>query len=782
MVYRDGAGTGGAVLGFLRKYGEVLAAGLGLAAAAVSWAAGQPEIGRLLFALTAIYGAAAALFLVVVDLVHRRLGVDIVALLALVGALGIREYLAGAVITLMLTGGRALEAFAAGRAERELRLLVERTPRLARVRRHGGVETIGLDAVRPGDVLLVATAEIVPVDGILLSAAGTFDESALTGEPLPVTRSRGSPVASGVVNAASPIDLEARATAADSTYARVVDLVQEAHAHPAPFVRLADRYAAAFVGLALAGAGAAWLFSGDIVRAVAVLVIATPCPLILAVPIALVGGLSRAAQRGVIIKGGGVLEALGTCPTLLIDKTGTLTRGHPTVSAVVAAPGFDLAPAIRAAGALEQVSQHVVAQSISQYARLSSPMLPVPDDVEETPGAGIAGRVDAHAVRVGTASFVGASTALAWVRRVRRQAESDGALAVFVGMDGVPVGALLLHDPIRPDSAHTLRLIRTTHVRRIVMVTGDREETAAAVAAILGLDDVKAECSPEDKMAAVRIEQGTARTIMVGDGINDAPALAVADVGIAVGIRGASSATETADAVLLVDSLERVHEALVIARRTVRIARDSVLLGMGLSIAGMAAAALGLLPPLWGAIAQEGIDVLAILNALRSLTIPVLSHRRDPAASERAIRFTQEHADLWDGLDALREAADGLVEEEDARAALVMVRRAEQVLRTRILPHERGEERELYPALAALYGDAVLWSLRRTHGEIIHLSRRLARLLDAIDAEEPDPVDVAELRRSLYALHAILRLHTAEEEEEYAVLVESSDRPMARTR
>ena len=781
MVYRGGAGTGGAFLDVLRKYGEVLAVGLGLALAAVSWAAGHPEIGRLLLALTTIYGAAAALFLVVVDVAHRRLGVDILALLALVGALGIREYLAGAVIALMLTGGRALEAFAAGRADHELRLLVERTPRLARVRQHGTVETIGLDAVRPGDVLLVATAEIVPVDGILLSASGTFDESALTGEPLPVTRSRGSTVASGVVNAASPIDLEARATAADSTYAHVVDLVQQAHAHPAPFVRLADRYAVAFVGVALAGAGAAWLFSGDIVRAVAVLVIATPCPLILAVPIALVGGLSRAAQRGVIIKGGGVLEALSTCSTLLIDKTGTLTRGHPSVSATVAAPGADMAPVIRAAGALEQISQHVVAQSISEYARLSSALLPVPDNVAETPGAGLAGHVEGHAVRVGTASFVGAPAAWAWVRKVGRRAEVDGALAVFVAMDGVPVGALLLHDPIRSDSAHTLRLIRTTHVRRIVMVTGDREEAAMAVATILGLDDVRAECSPEDKMAAVRSEQETARTIMVGDGINDAPALAVADVGVAVGIRGASSATETADAVLLVDSLERVYEALVIARGSVRIARDSVVLGMGLSVAGMAAAALGFLPPVWGAIAQEGIDVLAILIALRALSIPVLSHPRDSAVSDRAIRYTREHADVRDGLDALQEAADGLVE-QDVRVALAMVRRAEQVLRTRILPHELGEERELYPALAALYGDAVLWGLRRTHGEIIYLSRRLARLLDAIDADEPDPVDVAELRRSLYALHGILRLHTAEEEEEYAMLVEPADRSIVRTR
>ena len=516
-------------------------------------------------------GLAYACWVAVAAIARGRLSVDVIALLALAGAIAVDELLAAAVISVMLASGRALEDWAAYRARRDLSALLARAPRTARRYRDGSLETVPLDEVVAGDLLLVAAGDVIPVDGALAADAAVLDESALTGEALPVQHARGDALRSGTVNAAGPFDLRATTSAADSTYAGIVRLVSEAESAQAPFVRLADRYALWFLPLSLAVAGVAWALGGA-ARAVAVLVVATPCPLILAAPVALVSGLSAAARRGIVVKNGGVLERLARCTTVLLDKTGTLTAGQPAVTAIVPAGALDPEEILGLAASLDQASGHVLATAVVRAAAERGCPLDQPADVTEQPGQGIDGTVAGRRVRLGRADWAGVSGTPPWVRAVRRRAWLDGALTVFVAVDGTPAGALLLEDRIRPDARQTIRALRRGGITRIVLATGDRAEAASAVGALTGVDEVLAELTPEAKLDAVRREQRRAAVIMTGDGINDAPALALADVGVAMGARGSTASSEAADAVLTVDHLGRLGEAAALARRTRRIA------------------------------------------------------------------------------------------------------------------------------------------------------------------------------------------------------------------
>jgi heavy metal translocating P-type ATPase len=741
----------------------------GLAAGGILHLAGAGGAGDTAWLAAAVCGSAYALWAMADALRQGRVGVDVIALLALVGAIAVGELLAAAVISVMLASGRALEAWAAGRAEHDLRALLERAPRTARRYAGDSIQTVELEAIVPGDLLLVAPGELVPVDGTLAGTPAILDESALTGEPRPVERAPGEPVRSGVVNAGDPVDLRATATAQDSTYAGIVRLVSEAQRSQAPFVRLADRYALWFLGVSLAAAGIAWAIAGP-ARAVAVLVVATPCPLILAAPVALVSGLSIAARRGVVVKGGAVLEMLARCTTLLVDKTGTLTSGRPSLTTIIPAGPLPASEVLSLAASLDQVSQHVLASAIVGTARQRQCELILPDHVEEVPGQGIRGFVAGRQVAVGKAAWVGVTGTPAWAKAARRRARLDGALTVFVAADGQPAGVLLLDDPVRPDAGRTIRALRSGGIKRIVMVTGDRGEVANTVGAMIGVDEVLAERTPAEKLDAVRVEHGQAPTIMVGDGINDAPALALADVGVAMGARGATASSEAADAVLTVDRLERLGEAAALARRTQRIARQSALAGMAMSLAAMAAAAAGLLPAVWGALLQELIDVAVILNALRALHPGEAGiHLAAPDAA-LARRFQAEHESIRAGIGQLRTAADALGSAPPG-AAMAQVRRAYQLLTEQIGPHEQAEEQELYPALNRLLGgsDATA-TMSRAHAEIAHQIRRLGQLLSDIGTGTPDDVDLADLRSLLYGLHAILRLHTIQEDENYLSL------------
>ena len=733
--------------------------------------AGLGAGGNLVWIIAAGCGIALSLYSMVESLLVGRLGVDVIALLALVGAVAVGEYLAGAVISLMLASGRALEGWAAGQARRELQALLERAPKSAHRYQDGGLVVIALDQVIPGDLLLVASGEVVPVDGSLVSASAVLDESALTGEPLPVERSLGDRVRSGVVNAGSPLDLRATTSAADSTYAGVVRLVAEAERSQAPVVRLADRYALGFLAVTLVAAGIAWSVGGAS-RAVAVLVVATPCPLILAAPVALVSGLSRAAKRGVIVKGGAVLERIATCTTLLIDKTGTMTVGHPVLTEIVCAESVPAGRVLQLAASLDQVSPHVLASAVVQSALEQKCELSLPEDVEEILGQGIRGTVTGHQVAVGKASWSGVTGVPTWARSARRKADLDGALTVFVGIDGVPAGVLVFDDPLRPDAARTLRSLRRNGIARIVMVTGDRTEVAETIGAVIGVDEVLAERSPAEKLDIVRLETQRAPTMMVGDGINDAPALALADVGVALGARGATAASEAADVVLSVDRLDRLGEAAAIARRTRQIAIESMVAGMGLSLAAMGVAAVGLLPAVWGAILQEVIDVAVILNALRALRGGVTETRLGEKDSLLTQRFQEEHLAIRRDINRLHEVADALGS-LTPKAALEEVQSVQRMLIEEVQPHEEAEEQELYPALGRFFGGSdPMATMSRAHIEITHQIHRLGQLIDDIGPNGVDEVDLTELRSLLYGLYAILKLHTAQEDENYLSLAD----------
>ena len=545
----------------------------GLVAGGVAWLAGAGEAADAAWLATAACGLAYAFWVAAAGIAHGRLSVDVIAFLALAGAIAVDELLAAAVISVMLTSGRALEAWAAYRARHDLSALLARAPRTGRRYRDGSLETVPLDQIAAGDLLLVAAGDVVPVDGTLVAGVAMLDESALTGEALPVEHVRGDMLRSGTLNAGGPFDLRATTNAADSTYAGIVRLVSEAENAQAPFVRLADRYAMWFLPLSLAVAGAAWALGGA-ERAVAVLVVATPCPLILAAPVALVSGLSAAARRGIVVKNGGVLERLARCTTVLIDKTGTLTAGQPAVTAIVPAGDTPLEPEeiLTLAASLDQASGHVLATAVVRAAAERGVRLDQPADVTEQPGQGIEGTVAGHRVRLGRAGWAAVTDAPPWVRAVRRRAWLDGALTVFVAVDGRPAGALLLEDRIRPDARQTIRELRRGGITRVVLATGDRAEAAGVVGALTGADEVIPELTPAGKLEVVRCEQRRGPVIMTGDGINDAPALALADVGIAMGARGATASSEAADAVLTVDELGRLGEVATLARRTRRIA------------------------------------------------------------------------------------------------------------------------------------------------------------------------------------------------------------------
>jgi heavy metal translocating P-type ATPase len=586
------------------------------------WALGEPGWADVAWGL----GAAVVLVPLALDtarsLLHRDVGVDAIALVAIVTALVLGEQLAAAIVALMMSGGAALEAWAAGRARRELRLLVERAPRVAH--RHGaaGVEEVAVETLVPGDVVVVRAGELIPADGAVVSAHAVVDESALTGEPLPVTMAAGDEARSGTANAGNAFDVEVTRPASESAYAGIVRLVRSAESDRAPFTRLADRYAAVFLPFSLAMAGIAWVLSGDPKRFLAVMVVATPCPLILAAPIAFVGGLSRAARAGVIVKGAGVLERLGQATTVLLDKTGTVTSGDPELETIVAAVPEATDEVLRLAASLDQLSAHVLAESLVRTATERRLPLSLPTGVEEDPGRGVVGVVDGRRVAVGSSGWL-ESHGYDGVRADARAldgGDAPGRARVLVGVDGRLEGVIVMADHLRPGAETIAADLRAAGVEHVALVSGDRLDVAREVASSVGIEEVYADRTPEGKLAVVEeARAGSSGTVvMAGDGINDAPALALADVGIAMAGKGATVSSEAADVVVVVDRADRIPFAIRVGRRSLRIARESVVVGLGLSVGAMVVAALGYLPPVWGALFQEVIDVAVIVNALRA--------------------------------------------------------------------------------------------------------------------------------------------------------------------
>jgi heavy metal translocating P-type ATPase len=600
-------------------------AAVAIVAGGLLHAAGEVAAGDAVWgAAVAVLAAELAFEVARTLLVERHLGVDTIALVAMVGALALGEELAGIVIGLMFSGGAALESAASHRARRELTRLVERAPRVAHVRRDDTLADVPVGGVTVGDVVVVRTGEVVPVDGTVASAEAVLDTSTLTGEPLPVTLRLGEPVLSGTANAGAPFDVRSERPASESAYAALVRLVEQAEGQRAPFVRMADRYAGIFLPVTMVVAGLAWALSGDPVRALAVVVVATPCPLILAAPIALVSGLSRAARSGVIVKGAGTIETLGQARTVLFDKTGTLTIGTPDVQQIVALGEHTSASVLRLAASVDRMSAHVLGEALVRAAEDADLPLEMPAEVRELPGQGIAGRIDGHRVAVGSRAFLAAAghDARELAEASLQAGHGSGEAHVLVDIDGQLAGVIVMADEPRPDAGSVVKRLREEGVRHVAMVSGDRRSVAERVGRSLGVDRVYAEQTPEDKLGVVdslRADPALAPVVMVGDGVNDAPALALADVGIAMGAAGATVSSETADAVITVDRIDRVADAIHIGRRALFIARQSVFAGMGLSIAAMGFAAAGYLAPVAGALFQEVIDLAVILNALRAL-------------------------------------------------------------------------------------------------------------------------------------------------------------------
>ena len=547
------------------------------------------------------------------SLMAGQVGLDVLAVTAILATVIVGEFWASLVIVLMLTGGEALEDYAEGRAERELSSLLEHVPQIAhRYRADGTTEDIAASRVAVGDRLLVRPSEIVPVDATLATTGGTFDESTLTGESLPVEKLDGDAVMSGSINGSGAVDIVATSIAADSQYQRIVALVSEAKESKAPLVRLADRYAVPFTLVAYAIAGVAWWVSGDAGRFAEVLVVATPCPLLIGAPVAFMAGMSSAAHSGIVIKHAGTLERLARAKTIALDKTGTLTHGTPRVVAVnpVAMSADDLLVLV---GSAEQYSAHVLAGALR--AAVAERGLPLRDvvDAHDVATHGVQAMIGGKTVFVGKPKYVEEIAT-----NVPPLDLQPGEAAIYIAIDGQFAGSVTLRDEIRPDAAATLSALRKLGVRHVMMLTGDIRPVAEHVGRELGIDDVRAECLPEDKVNAIR-EASPRPVVMVGDGVNDAPVLAVSDVGIAMGAKGSTSAAESADIVILLDDISRVARAISIGQRTVTIALQSIWLGIAFSLALMVWAALGQLPAIIGAALQEVVDLISILGALRAV-------------------------------------------------------------------------------------------------------------------------------------------------------------------
>ena len=739
----------------------------GLLSGFAAWAMGRSDMAQWCWAGGTIPVVAGLLVSMICDFLAGRLGVDAVAFVSMSGALALGQNLAGIVIALMYAGGNALEDFAVARAERDLRSLIDRAPKIAHRQHARAIEDVPVEQVAVGDDVLVRAGEVIPVDGVIVSPSAILDEAAVTGEPIPVTRQTGELARSGSLNAGETFELRATTTARESTYAGIVRMVSAAQTAKAPFVRMADRFALLLVPLTLLTAGGAWFFSGDPIRALAVLVASTPCPLILAAPVAFIAGVAQAARRGILVKGSGPLEALARTHTVMFDKTGTLTVGGARLVAIEAAPGQSTDEILRIAGSLEQASHHVVAATVVEAAVAKGLKLSLPSAVHETMGAGLEGIVEGRKVRVGSHQLVyGAGKPEKWAQRALRRAAWRSALSVFVAVDGQTVGAVLLADELRRDTPRAIQALRAVGIARIVMLTGDRAEAAETIGAALDLDAVLADREPADKVDAVASEQRQHPTVMVGDGINDAPALAAANVGIAMGARGASASSEAADVVILVDRLDRVSDAVVIAKRTQAVALQSIVAGMGLSALAMAFAAVGYLPPIAGALTQEIIDVAVILNALRALTPGWTSHRHKmPATAGTALRL--DHVRLEAALDHLREIADAL-DHSDPEHSAMLIREADKIVAEQIVEHERNDEGAVYPQVAKFLADRHgLGAISRAHREIIHLARLLRRLVDGLSSGEIDRYLIRDSQRIIEAIEALVRIHNAQEEDIY---------------
>jgi heavy metal translocating P-type ATPase len=636
----------------VRRYPLPFAAISLLMIAGILHIAGFPLLAQWTLLLIIVIGGVPLLIETARQLWRREFGVDVIAILAIAGSAALGQYLAGAIIVLMLSGGEALEAFALRRASSSLSALAERAPRSAHVRQEHTLITIPASDVEIDMMVVVKPGELIPVDGVVVAGSSSVSEADLTGEPLPQRKEQGSLTLSGSVNLEALLEIRATRRASESQYAQIVQLVEEAQTRKAPIHRLADRYAVWFTAITVSAAGLTWLLSSSAVDALAVLVVATPCPLILATPIAIMSGIDRAAKAGIILKSGATMEQLGEVDVAVFDKTGTLTLGTPELIAIFGLEEERNAPAslteeqlLSLAASVEQFSAHVLARAVVQAARDRQTPLCAVSDVSETTGHGLRGKVWLSAgaeeraleVAVGNRKFMRAleieSPEALVAERERRTA--DGQIASFLALDGVARGLLIFADRPRPDLGALMAQLKAAGIQETALLTGDVEPVAQQIAELASIDHVQARCLPADKVHFIEERQEAGkRVLMIGDGVNDAPALATATVGMAVGGQQLTASAVAADAVLISPNILRVALAVRLGRRVLRVAKQGIWVGMGLSMVAMVFAAMGDIPPAMGAILQEGIDVLVVLNALRAGRLP--EPNSSPASTTKA--------------------------------------------------------------------------------------------------------------------------------------------------
>ena len=589
----------------IKLYGTLT---IGFIAAVLEFVFHLPNYAQLIISILGLLLALIMFIDMIKVLKSGNFGIDLLAITAIVATIVLGQYWAGWIVLLMLTGGDTLEEYAANKAKSELKSLLDNTPSKAHLLKDGNVTDVDIDDVKVGDKILVRPKEQVPVDGLVIDGQSEIDESSLTGESVPVNVSNGSHVMSGSINGENPFQIKAEKIAADSEYQAIVKLVKESETHPAKFVRLADRYAVPFTLIAYIIAGVAWYVSKDPVRIAQVLVVASPCPLILAAPIAFVSGMSRTSRNGIIIKSGTALEKLNSAKTVAFDKTGTITKGKLVVDEFRTTNHFDEKTVMSYAASIEQNSSHVMAEAIVDYARSNNVALKKTDDLKEVTAEGIVGKVEGHIVKVGQADFV-----------TKEAVDEVKGSGVYVSIDNQYAGVYSLLDQIRPESKSTIAKLKDFGIKNILMISGDKKEATEMVASEVGITKSYPTSLPADKVKIIDgLDKEYHPTVMVGDGVNDAPALALADVWIAMGYKGANAASESADAVILQDDLSKVSTAVKIAHDTMKVAREAVLIGIFICIALMLIAAFGLIPTIIGAMLQEVVDTVAILYALRA--------------------------------------------------------------------------------------------------------------------------------------------------------------------
>ncbi|GAB5056027.1 heavy metal translocating P-type ATPase [Companilactobacillus alimentarius] len=589
----------------IKLYGTLA---IGFIAAVLEFLFRLPNYAQLLISVLGLLLALIMFVDMIKVLKSGNFGIDLLAITAIVATIVLGQYWAGWIVLLMLTGGDTLEEFAANKAKSELKSLLDNTPSKAHLITAKGIEDRDIDEIRVGDSLLIRPKEQVPVDGIVFEGTSEIDESSLTGESAPVTVQKGTYVMSGSINGDNPFKIKAEKIAADSEYQAIVKLVKESETHPAHFVRLADRYAVPFTLIVYLIAGIAWYVSKDPIRIAQVLVVASPCPLILAAPIAFVSGMSRTSRNGIIVKSGTALEKLNAARTVAFDKTGTITMGKLVVDDFQVKNGFSERQVLSYAASLEQNSSHVMAKAIVDYAVQNEVGFVNASNLKEVTAEGIQGEIAGHVVKVGQGKFV--------TTEIVDEVKGSG---VYVSIDDKYAGVYSLLDQIRPEAKSTIQELKNFGIENILMISGDKKEATEMVASKVGITKYFPVSLPKDKVKIINgLDKKYHPTVMVGDGVNDAPALALADVGIAMGYKGANAASESADAVILQDDLSKVSTAVKIAHDTMKVAKEAVLIGIFICIALMIVATFGLIPTIIGAMLQEVVDTVAILYALRA--------------------------------------------------------------------------------------------------------------------------------------------------------------------